>query len=141
MRALWSGHAGHETRRRGVISLDVGEPNTEAFWTEFVRGGVARDIVGVRLANLDASAASGPAPVPASPQETLARIVRSACSWDSIQTTHAQRRPTALTRPHLGIPFLTGRPTSLCAHAVATRVARKRGSPQVSMLDLEVPAP
>ena len=43
-------HAVHETRRREVIGLDVGEPNARPFWTEFVRGGVARGRVGVQLA-------------------------------------------------------------------------------------------
>ncbi len=72
-------HAVHETRRSEVIRLDVGEPATKAFWTAFVRGDVARGRVGVQLAISDARAASGTAPALASAQESLPRIVRSAC--------------------------------------------------------------
>jgi transposase-like protein len=47
-------HAVHETGRREIIGLDVGEAETEAFWTEFLRSLVARGLVGVRLAISDA---------------------------------------------------------------------------------------
>ena len=47
-------HAVHETGRREVIGLDVGECETEAFWTEFLRGLVSRGLVGVQLAISDA---------------------------------------------------------------------------------------
>jgi putative transposase len=47
-------HGVHETGRREVIALDVGECETEAFWTEFLRGLVARGLVGVQLAVSDA---------------------------------------------------------------------------------------
>ena len=47
-------HAVHETGRREIIGLDVGEAETEAFWTEFLRGLVARGLVGVQLAISDA---------------------------------------------------------------------------------------
>ncbi len=39
-------HAVHETGRREIIGLDVGEAETEAFWTEFLRSLVARGLVG-----------------------------------------------------------------------------------------------
>jgi len=42
-------HAVHETGRREIIGLDVGEAETEAFWREFLRSLVARG-VGVQLA-------------------------------------------------------------------------------------------
>ncbi len=47
-------HAVHESGRREIIGLDVGEPETEAFWTEFLRSLVARGLVGVQLAISDA---------------------------------------------------------------------------------------
>jgi putative transposase len=47
-------HAVHETGRREIIGLDVGEAETEAFWTEFLRSLVARGLVGVQLAISDA---------------------------------------------------------------------------------------
>jgi len=47
-------HAVHETGRREVIGLDVGECETEAFWTEFLRGLVSRGLVGVQLCVSDA---------------------------------------------------------------------------------------
>jgi putative transposase len=47
-------HGVHETGRREIIGLDVGEAETEAFWREFLRSLVARGLVGVRLAISDA---------------------------------------------------------------------------------------
>jgi putative transposase len=42
-------YAVHESGRREVIGLDVGEAETEAFWREFLRGLRARGLRGVRL--------------------------------------------------------------------------------------------
>ncbi len=47
-------HGVHESGRREVIGLDVGEAETEAFWREFLRGLVARGLLGVQLAVSDA---------------------------------------------------------------------------------------
>jgi putative transposase len=47
-------HAVHESGRREIIGLDVGEAETEAFWREFLRGLVARGLAGVQLAISDA---------------------------------------------------------------------------------------
>jgi putative transposase len=47
-------HAVHETGRREIIGLDVGEAETAAFWTEFLRSLVGRGLVGVQLAISDA---------------------------------------------------------------------------------------
>jgi putative transposase len=47
-------HAVHETGRREIVGLDVGEAETEAFWREFLRSLVARGLVGVQLAISDA---------------------------------------------------------------------------------------
>jgi putative transposase len=47
-------HAVHETGRREIIGLDVGEAETEAFWREFLRSLVARGLHGVQLAISDA---------------------------------------------------------------------------------------
>ncbi|MFL5853001.1 MAG: IS256 family transposase [Solirubrobacteraceae bacterium] len=47
-------HGVHETGRREIIGLDVGEAETEAFWREFLRDLVARGLVGVQLAISDA---------------------------------------------------------------------------------------
>ncbi len=47
-------HAVHETGRREIIGLDVGQAETEAFWREFLRSLVARGLVGVQLAVSDA---------------------------------------------------------------------------------------
>ena len=51
-------HAVHETGRREIIGLDVGAAETEAFWREFLRGLVARGLVGVAAGHL--RRASGP---------------------------------------------------------------------------------
>jgi len=42
-------YAVHESGRREVIGLDVGEAETEAFWREFLRSLRARGLTGVRL--------------------------------------------------------------------------------------------
>ncbi|HEV8054074.1 MAG TPA: IS256 family transposase [Candidatus Limnocylindrales bacterium] len=42
-------YAVHESGRREVIGLDVGEAETESFWREFLRGLRARGLHGVRL--------------------------------------------------------------------------------------------
>jgi transposase-like protein len=47
-------HGVHETGRREVIGLEVGECETEAFWSEFLRGLVKRGLTGVQLAVSDA---------------------------------------------------------------------------------------
>jgi transposase-like protein len=55
-KALVIAHGVHETGRREILSLDVGEAETEAFWTDFLRGLVQRGLTGVRLAISDAHA-------------------------------------------------------------------------------------
>jgi putative transposase len=47
-------YAVHETGRREVLGLDVGECETEAFWREFLRSLTARGLSGVRLCVSDA---------------------------------------------------------------------------------------
>jgi transposase-like protein len=53
-KAVVVAHAVHESGRREIIGLDIGAAETEAFWTEFLRGLVARGLVGVKLAISDA---------------------------------------------------------------------------------------
>src|SRR5829696_4241962 len=53
-KALVIAYGVHQTGRREVIGLDVGEAETEAFWREFLRGLRARGLVGVRLCVSDA---------------------------------------------------------------------------------------
>ena len=48
-KALVIAYAVHETGRREVIGLDLGEVETEAFWTEFLRSLRARGLAGLRL--------------------------------------------------------------------------------------------
>jgi putative transposase len=55
-KALVIAHGVHETGRREILSIDVGEAETEAFWTGFLRDLVARGLVGVQLASSDAHA-------------------------------------------------------------------------------------
>ncbi|GAC1326935.1 MAG: IS256 family transposase [Thermoleophilaceae bacterium] len=48
-KALVVAYAVHDSGRREVIGLDLGEVETEAFWVEFLRGLRARGLGGVRL--------------------------------------------------------------------------------------------
>src|SRR4051794_16632781 len=57
-KALVIAHGVHETGRREILSIDVGEAETEAFWTEFLRGLVKRGLTGVQLAISDAHGGS-----------------------------------------------------------------------------------
>jgi len=52
-KALVVAYAVHDTGRREVIGIDIGEVETEAFWVEFLRGLRARGLAGVRLAVSD----------------------------------------------------------------------------------------
>jgi transposase-like protein len=52
-KALVVAYAVHETGRREVIGIDIGETETEAFWLEFLRGLRSRGLSGVRLAISD----------------------------------------------------------------------------------------
>jgi putative transposase len=53
-KALVIAYAVHETGRREVIGIDLGEAETEAFWREFLRGLRARGLQGVKLCVSDA---------------------------------------------------------------------------------------
>jgi transposase-like protein len=53
-KALVIAYGVHQSGRREVIGLDVGEAETEAFWREFLRGLRARGLQGVRLCISDA---------------------------------------------------------------------------------------
>jgi putative transposase len=53
-KALVIAYGVHQSGRREVIGLDVGEAETEAFWREFLRGLRARGLTGIRLCISDA---------------------------------------------------------------------------------------
>lgn len=53
-KALVIAYGVHESGRREVVGIDVGEAETEAFWREFLRGLRARGLTGVRLCVSDA---------------------------------------------------------------------------------------
>src|SRR5512132_2691283 len=55
-KALVIAYGVHETGRREVIGLDVGEAETEAFWRQFLRSLRARGLDGVNLCISDAHA-------------------------------------------------------------------------------------
>jgi len=53
-KAVVIAHGVHETGRKEIVGIDVGEAETEAFWTEFLRSLVKRGLVGVQLVISDA---------------------------------------------------------------------------------------
>jgi putative transposase len=69
-KALVIAHGVHETGRREILSIDVGEAETEAFWADFLRGLVKRGLVGVQLAISDAHAGL---------KAAIAKVL--GCSW------------------------------------------------------------
>jgi putative transposase len=60
----------HESGRREILGIDVGEAETEAFWIEFVRSLIARGLSGVQLVVSDAHAGL---------KAAIARLLR--CPW------------------------------------------------------------
>jgi len=60
----------HESGRREILGIDVGEAETEAFWTEFVRSLIARGLQGVKLVVSDAHEGL---------KAAIARLLR--CPW------------------------------------------------------------
>jgi putative transposase len=60
----------HETGRREILGIDVGEAETEAFWTEFLRSLIARGLTGVQLVVSDAHEGL---------KAAIARLLR--CPW------------------------------------------------------------
>jgi putative transposase len=69
-KALVIAHGVHETGRREILSIDVGEGETEAFWTDFLRGLVKRGLIGVQVAISDAHAGL---------KAAIAKVL--GCSW------------------------------------------------------------
>ena len=53
-KALVIAYGVHETGRREVVGIDVGEAETEAFWREFLRSLRSRGLAGVALCVSDA---------------------------------------------------------------------------------------
>ncbi|MCA1705852.1 MAG: IS256 family transposase, partial [Actinobacteria bacterium] len=53
-KAVVIAHGVHETGRREILGIDVGEAETEAFWTAFLRSLVRRGLTGVQLVISDA---------------------------------------------------------------------------------------
>ena len=53
-KALPIAYGVHQSGRREVLGIDVGEAETQAFWREFLRGLRARGLTGVRLCISDA---------------------------------------------------------------------------------------
>ena len=53
-KALVIAYGVHQSGRREVLGIDLGEAETEAFWREFLRGLRARGLGGVRLCVSDA---------------------------------------------------------------------------------------
>jgi len=85
-KALVIAHGVHESGRREILSIDVGEAETEAFWTDFLRGLLARGLVGVQLAISDAHAGL---------KAAIAKVLGSAAPSTSCATASAMRARTS----------------------------------------------
>jgi putative transposase len=88
-KALVIAYAVHETGRREVIGIEIGETESEAFWVAFLRDLVARGLSGVRLAISDEHQGL---------KAAIARVL--ACPW---------QRCTVALRPQYARPLPTGR--------------------------------
>jgi putative transposase len=112
-------HGVHDSGRREVIGLDVGEAETEAFWREFLRGLVARGLVGVQLAISDAHPGL---------KAAIAQVL--GCPWqrctvhflrDCLGHARREQQPmlAALVRPIFGADELAGARDQLSAAVAA----------------------
>jgi transposase-like protein len=118
-------HAVHQTGRREIIGLDVGEAETEAFWREFLRTLVQRGLVGVQLAISDAHPGL---------KAALAQVL--GCPW--------QRRAVHLLRDCLGYARKDqhGLPAALIRpifRADSAEDARRRLGEAVAQLERPLP--
>jgi len=86
-KALVIAYSVHETGRREVIGLDIGETESEAFWVEFVRSLRARGLHGVRLCVSDQHQG---------PKNAIARVL--GCPWQRC-TVHFVRDMLRHCRP------------------------------------------
>ncbi len=87
-KALVIAYGVHETGRREVIGLDVGEIESEAFWREFLRSLKRRGLDGVRLCVSDAHEG---------PKAAIARVL--GCPWQRccvhfVRDMHQHCRPS-----------------------------------------------
>jgi putative transposase len=112
-------HGVHDTGRREVIGLDVGEAETEAFWREFLRGLVKRGLTGVQLAISDAHPGL---------KAAIAKVL--GCPWqrctvhflrDCLGHARRDQQPmlAALIRPIFGADELAGARDQLSAAVAA----------------------
>lgn len=87
-KALVIAYSVHETGRREVIGLDIGETETEAFWIGCLRSLRERGLTGVRLCVSDEHAGL---------KNAIARVL--ACPWQRC-TVHFGQRHAAPLPPH-----------------------------------------
>src|SRR3954468_18848331 len=120
-KALVIAHGVHETGRREILSIDVGEAETEAFWTEFLRGLVKRGLVGVQLAISDAHAGL---------KAAIAKVL--GCAWQRC-TVHFLR--DCLGHARKDQHGLLGAPIRPIFNADSLDQARDRLSEAVAHLD------
>ena len=92
-KALVIAYSVHESGRREVIGLDIGEIETEAFWVAFLRSLRERGLSGVRLCVSDEHLGL---------KNAIARVL--ACPWQRCTVHYADLliMPTWLRKPALG---------------------------------------
>ncbi|MER3426134.1 MAG: IS256 family transposase, partial [Thermoleophilia bacterium] len=86
-KALVIAYSVHDSGRREVIGLDIGEIETEAFWVDFLRSLRERGLAGVRLCVSDQHAGL---------RTAIARVL--ACPWQR-RTVHLARNMHQRCRP------------------------------------------
>jgi transposase-like protein len=112
-------HGVHDSGRREVIALDVGEAETEAFWRAFLRDLVKRGLQGVQLAISDAHPGL---------KAAIAQVL--GCPWqrctvhflrDCLGHARREQQPmlAALIRPIFGAPDRAGARDQLSAAVAA----------------------
>jgi transposase-like protein len=120
-KALVIAHGVHETGRREILSIDVGEAETEAFWITFLRSLVKRGLVGVQLAISDAHAGL---------KAAIAKVL--GCSWQRCTVHFLRDRLGHARRDRHGLLAALIRPIF---NADSHAQARDRLSEAVAHLD------
>jgi putative transposase len=124
-KALVIAYGVHESGRREVIGLDVGEAETESFWREFLRGLRARGLDGVRLCVSDAHAGL---------KNAIAQVL--GCPWQRCTVHFLRDMLGHVTRAQQ--PLVSGAIRQIFTAASATE-ARERLGQVVDQLQAHAP--
>ena len=122
-KALVIAYAVHETGRREVIGLDIGETESESFWVEFLRSLRERGLTGVRLCVSDSHEGL---------KAAIARVL--ACPWQRctvhfVRDMHRHCRPAQRGMVSAALREIFNAPEQEAARERCGEVIERLGGP------------